>query len=670
MKIKIDNKNLKKYYHIRLSKYSYNHSMKLTKKLIEDLTENTSKFAKTLSEQDLEDILRKLSEVYYNTDKSLVNDDIFDLLKNELKKKNSKNPFLTEVGAPVKGTKEKVKLPYPMGSLNKVYPNTDDLAKWTKKYKGIYVVSDKLDGASAQIYKDDKGKLYMYSRGDGEVGQNISHLLNVVNVPKTALEKMPNDCSVRGELIMSKKNFKKVKGKENPRNTVAGLINSKTVDREIAKLTDFIAYSVLHPRYKQNEQMKLLNKWTFDTVEYKEMKVIDDDKLEKYLVKRREESDYEMDGLVCVDSSDKYKSEAGYPTHAVAFKISGETVDTKVVRVIWTASMDKYLKPKIEIEPVKLLGTTITYATAFNAKFVEDNKIGKGAIVKITRGGDVIPDIVEVVKPAKQADMPTIKYKWNKTNVDIIAVDLDDETKTTVTIHIIDHFFKTLDVKYISIGTVTKLVENGYDDLFKILGANKDELVDIEGIGEKMIIKIYKEIEEKLASTTLPKLMSASREFGRGLGERKIKEIIAVYPDILTLKATKEELKEMILEIDGFSDILSEKFVENLKSFKKFFNKLNEYYDVTYLLKAKKQVKKGKQMLLNGEKIVFTGFRDAELQKFIEDNGGKVSTSVSSNTTILIHADNADTSTSKFKKATDLGTKLYSKTAFMKKYKV
>jgi DNA ligase (NAD+) len=644
--------------------------MKVTKKFLQDLLDDPKNTANDLSIDELVSLLRKLSDAYYNTGNSLVDDDTFDIIKDILHKRDPQNNFLLEVGAPIKGEKNKVDLPYPMGSLSKI-KESDDLEKWTEKHGGPYVVSDKMDGASAQIYKNNSGKMFMYSRGDGFKGQDISHLLSVINISKNISTKMPNGTSVRGELIISKEDFEKLKDKENARNTVAGLVNSKTVDKTIAKMTKFIAYSILNPRYKQSEQMEKMIKWGFDVVNYITVDELSKDRLSKYLKIRKSDNIYDIDGIVCVDDSKAYIHSGGFPTYAFAFKMitADQMTNATVVEVNWEPSMDGYLKPTIKIKPVKLVGTTITYATAHNAKFVFDNVIGPGAVIKIIRSGDVIPYImsVEKISTSGKPQMPTIPYKWNDTEVDIIATEIEGVVKDKINTQILTHFFKTMEIKYISSGILSKFVENGYNTVIKILNADIDDLVEIHGVGDKMVVKIFDEIKTRLKEADLSKIMAASRKFGRGMGERKIREITTMYPNIMSVNWDNNTMIEKILEVSGFSDKLANKFVDNLQKFKIFFKEIEKIYDLSHMKKTATQPKK-REKKLEGEKIVFTGFRDKEFEKFIVENGGKVSTSVSSNTTILIHADGADTSSSKFTKAKELKITIMDKSEFYKKY--
>lgn len=649
--------------------------MRLTKSILKEITTEPTKFATYTSIEELVKILEKLSEAYHSTDKPLVSDSVYDILFDKLKERDSDNPFLKKVGAPTI-SKEKVELPFPMGSLNKIKPDEGDLEKWLEKYKGPFVISDKLDGISAQIYSDPKSGLKMFTRGEGDeegnLGMDISHLLQYVNSGE--IKNLSKGYSIRGELIIKRNTFKSLDSKyKNIRNAVGGIVNKKhNLDTTIAKKIDFVAYSVIYPELKQEEQMLQLEKWKINVVEYKVEKKITQKYLEDYLKNRRKDSDYDVDGIVCIDSSKVHKLKGGNPDYGFAFKmiLDDQYAITKIINVIWQPTMDSLLKPIVEIEPKDLVGTTVSKATAYNAKYIKDNKIGIGAEIKIIRSGDVIPKIMEVIKPAKVISLPdsNIPYIWNDTEVDIVL----DYTKKIpkyildqVQIEIILYFFRGIGVKYLSEGIITKLYNEGYKSISAIIGADEKEVAEIKGLGDKIVAKIYKEIYKALDTVELYQFMAAAH-LDRGLGERKIKEILKVYPNILNEEYKRDVLIEKLKEVNGFSTIMSEKFADNIKEFKKFFTEIDEVYDISRLLKVKKVKKLG--TIFDGKTIVFTGVRDKDLEEFITSNGGKVSSSVSKNTSILIHADSADKSSSKFKKALDLKVELINISRFKEIY--
>ena len=621
-------------------------------------------YANEISSDKLEKYLRKLSALYYNTTESPVSDKIFDELKDILEEADPNNSFLYEVGAPI--TKNKIKLPYPMGSLDKLKPTKEgEFSRWIKTYMGPYELSDKLDGISALLHKKNN-KIKLYSRGDGIFGQDITHLLKYIDV-KT--DKLPDNTAIRGELIMSKKNFAKIDGQmKNARNAVAGVVNSKTTDVKIAKMVEFITYNIVYPRFLQDEQYNYLNEWGFNVVHHIEVPKITIDELVSYFGERRAKSMYDIDGIVVMDNNMVYDVVEGNPKYGFAFKsiMKDQYTVATVVDVEWAVSRHNYIKPRVKIEPINLVGVTITYATAHNAKFIYDNNIGIGSKIKIIRSGDVIPKIMEVITPSTNGKpkMPDIPYTWNETNVDIVVKDETEDSKIISTTKQLVNTMKTLDVKYIDDGLMKKLVENGYNTFIKLLKAERTEVENI--IGSKMTDKIYDGIEHALKNTQLHILMAASNYFGRGIGVRKIHIITKKYPNIMKEKWDNDKLFEKINSLDGFQEKTTQKFVDGFIKFKKFFNKVNEYIEIDYLLEQDDEQVGDK---FEGQKIVLTGFRSSEIIEYIEKNGGETSSSVSKNTTMVICADENDTS-SKLQKANEFKIPIVTKDAFVKKYKI
>jgi len=652
---------------------------KTTKIDVSSIEKDPKAYANSLSIQELVNVLKYFSDLYYNapekdTKKNYISDKNYDILRNVLEERDPKNPYLKIVGAP---EKDAVKLPYPMGSLNKIRPEKEKLETFTNKYPGPYVLSDKLDGASAQFYKDKNGVFSLYKRGNGIYGAEISHLMKYVIPKSVKLKDIPNNTSIRGEIIISKQDFKKIdKIMVDARSAASGVVNSKNPNIEVAKLCQFVAYAILNPRYKSLDQLQLLQKYGFKVVTYQVEKNISFDMLSEYFIKRRIESEFEIDGIVVIDNSKVYEHMEGYPEYGFAFKtlLADQIEEAEIVKVIWTPSMDGYLKPTIEIKPVKFKKVTVKNITAFNAKYVYDNKLGPGAVIKVTRSGDVIPYILEVVKPAKQAQMPDVPWKWNETGVDIILKDIYGEQGDIVITKKLTHFFRSLGVKYISEGIVKKLVDEGYKTISDILAADKKNLYKIEGLGPKIVDKIYKNIYDALKNTSLATLMAASHIFGRNLGEKKLQEIINKYPNIMNENHTDNALRKMILEVYGFSDKSADRFVAHFKEFKKFFSEINKIVDISYLKNCKYNLPLPKEeeqsSQLNGLKIVFTGFRDKELEKYLTNKGAKVSSTVSKSTSMVIKSDDEKDKSNKILDAEELGIPIYTRTEFIKKYNI
>lgn len=622
-------------------------------------------YANKLPIPTLVKILKELSEYYYNTSSPLVSDEIYDILRDILVEKNKNHKYLKDVGSTPK--KDKVKLPYNLPSLSKIKPDTNILAKYLKNHTGPYIMSDKLDGGSALLVVKD-GIISLYSRGDGEIGQDITKLVPYVVRNTDKIKDMT--IAVRGELIISRANFAKIKNTySNGRNAVNSHMTNTKVNKDLANITDFVAYSVINPKLLLSDQFILLEKLGFKTVNHKQTATLSNDMLSEYLVDRRKNSEYDVDGIVVGDSSKIYDDPTkALPTHMFAFKtmLTDQIAETTILDVEWSVSKHGYIKPRIRISPVSLVGVTITYATAYNAKFVYDNKLGPGAVIKIIRSGDVIPKILSVIKPAPNAKMPDIPYKWNDTKVDIILSDIHTQS-LSVSIKRLTNLFKELGVMYLSEGIVTKLVENGYDDIVKILTADRLTLYDINGLGQKIVDKIYNNIDAAFKKADLVKLMAGSSIFGRGLGNRKIKLILTAYPNILNDNTIDSKMIENIIAIDGFDTKLATQFVNNLSEFKKWFNKINKVYDISYLNKFNKVIKdvSDKTKEISGKTIVFTGFRNKMMEEYIVAIGSKLSTNVSKNTDLVVYS---DVTSAKYKNAIKLGIKTMTFDEFKDKY--
>ena len=614
-----------------------------------------------IPEQRYVTIIQKANDAYYNN-KPLMTDNEFDIVKEYFEKKFPNNPVLQTIGAPI--TKNKVSLPYNMPSMDKIKPDTDALDKWMKKYTGNYVLSCKLDGVSG-MYTTEDNTQKLYTRGDGTIGQDITHLLPALNLPKV------KDIVVRGEFIISRTKFEeKYKSRfANPRNLVAGIINSKTIDNKIHDM-DFVAYEVIKPVLCPSDQMKLLEKYGFNTVRNLQMATLTNELLSQLLIDWRSNYEYEIDGII-VSNNKKYARTEKNPEHSFAFKmvISDQVAEAKVVDVIWNASKSGYLKPRVRIEPIHIGGVKIEYATGFNGKFIESNKIGIGAVIQLIRSGDVIPYIKSVTTEAEMAKMPDVPYHWNETNVDIILDNIDDDT--TVKEKNITSFFVGIQVEGLSTGNVKRLMNAGYDSILKIIHMKKEDYEGIEGFQTKMINKIYNGIQERLKESTLVEIVAASNLLGRGIGKRKLEPIFEKYPNLFTLLISNEELKVMLLSVNGIGEENARSIVENMKKMKTFLAEANLLYKLCNE-QSKQTIKTKKSQteedhILHGKNIVMTKVRDASIISALSKYGGKLENNITKNTFALITKSHDDVS-SKTKKANELGIPIMTPLEFTKKY--
>jgi NAD-dependent DNA ligase len=615
-------------------------SMKTTtKKLLENFQKNGITTLENLTESELVEMIRFCNDAYYNKSE-IITDNEYDILKEFTQHKYPNNETILEIGAPISG-KSKVKLPYEMASMDKIKPDSNSLSAWMKKYSGPYVLSCKLDGISG-MYVSENGKQTLYTRGNGIVGQDISHLIKTLHLP------IIEGYAIRGEFILTKQVFDTKYKSEfaNGRNLVAGIINKKTVDPK-AKDLHFVAYEIIHPEMHPSLQMETLQKLGFEVVQNKTVNHLSNEMLSELLVDWRESYEYVIDGIIVTD--DKiYQRKSGNPEHSFAFKmvLSDQVAEAKVVDVIWTPSKNGYLKPRVRIEPISLGGVNIEYATGFNGKFIQDNNIGIGAIITIIRSGDVIPHIKSVTVPATTAKMPNVPYVWTDTHVDIVLENVGEDE--TVQEKMVTAFFVHLEVDGLSKGNVKRLFKEGYNTVPKILKMSISDFEKIEGFKTKMAEKIHSSIQEKVKKASLLDIMVASNKLGRGLGERKIKPILEMYPDILVSTDSAETKIENLKKVAGIGNENAVSFVQNIGEFMEFLKEcdLENKLQGTILEKPVEVVitEENKSHPLYQKKIVMTKVRDKEIIESLPKFGASLVDSVKKDTFVLIVKDKNDTS--------------------------
>lgn len=618
------------------------------------LIEDPINYLKTLSDDKIAEILRKASYEYYKGT-PIMSDDIFDIVKDYFQKKNPKHPVLKEIGAPTYG--DKVDLPFWMGSLDKIRDNESSLTKWKAKYPGKCVVSEKLDGNSALLVVKD-GRYKLYSRGDGNKGQDISHLLPLIQgIPKS----LPDSIAVRGELIIKKIDWlSKGKG-ANARNAVAGVMHSKKPDPTLSSITRFVAYEQLYPRIKMSDSLNALEEYKFKVVKSKIFNTSDltMDSLSEYLVKRREKSLYDIDGIVIYHDGEHVAVKGKNPDYAFAFKslLTHEEAEVVIKEVQWNVSKDGYIKPILIFEPVTIGGVSIQKATGFNAAFIEKNVIGPGSRITIIRSGDVIPHVHKILsKSASEKPSFPKEYVWNDTHVDILIKD--KALDSNVMVKRLVYFTKVLGMKGVGPGIVERLYSNGINTFKKFINVTVDDLLKMEGFQKKSAEKVVNEIQESVKKADCLTFMTASNLFGRSIAEKKLKLILEVFPEIPNgYKPTESELSK----VSGIGEISAKQFLEGLPLFFEFMKELNKE------CKKVEVVEKVVGKSLEGLVVVFTGVRDKELEALIEAKGGKVGSSVSSKTKILVAKDPSDDS-SKIKSAKELGIPVVTIDTFKKNY--
>jgi len=623
--------------------------------LANNFKKNGIKVLEDLNEAQLSNLLREANKAYYN-EQPFLTDNEFDIVKEFVENKFPSAIAIAEIGAPVE--RNKVKLPYFMGSMDKIKPDTNALQTWKAKYKGPYILSCKLDGVSG-LYTMEGSAPKLYTRGDGKVGQDISHLIPHLRLPKT------KGVVIRGEFIIPKEVFdKKYKSKfANPRNMVSGIVNHKTISEAVKDL-HFVAYELLKPVKKPSEQMEFLQTLDVETVLYKETTNLTNELLSDTLIEWRKNYIYEIDGVI-VTNDGLYERKEGNPEHAFAFKmvLSDQIAEAKVVDVIWSPSKDGYLKPRVQIEPINLGGVRIEYATGFNGAFIKDNKVGVGAVIELIRSGDVIPHIRKVTVPASEAKMPTVPYKWNDTHIDIMLEDIGSDE--TVKEKVITGFFRGINVEGLSSGNIARIIQAGFDTVPKILKMTKEDLLSVEGFKEKTAEKLFSGIREKVEAAPLVTIMAASNLFGRGFSDKKLELIMSEYPDVLLSNEPKENKIAKVAAIKGMATKTAEAFVERIPEFLQFLKDANLEKKILQVSVEKAVVDQSHP--LYNKTIVMTGFRDKELEDKLKSLGAKMGSNISKNTFVVL-VKNLDEDTGKANDARKIGVPLMTPDMFRKKY--
>lgn len=635
---------------------------------------------RALSNDQLGEWLVKAAHVYYREEEPIMTDALFDAMKDMLTKRDPKHPALKKIShATVDHTdaapnKAKVQLPYTMWSLDKVKPVPAVLARFVKKYPGDCVASDKLDGISALYYIKAGKPPALYTRGDGIIGQDISHMLaHMRNVPALgAGAGAASHMAVRCELLLTKKNWETISNLgSNPRNVVAGTINAKTPNLQIARLIDMVAYEFIAPAgLVPSEQMARLADLGFTTVHNQLLGAADMtvDALSARLLERKAASPYEIDGVVVVHNAVHRRKGDGNPDYAFAFKslVTQQRAEVTISEVEWNISKDRFAKPLAKFAKVALNGVEIKQATLFNAAFVEANKVGPGSRVIIIRAGDVIPHILEVLSPSSSGApaMPAFAYTWNETHVDILVDgDGDDAAvRDQVALKELINFFDKVDVAGVSEGLITKLYGAGYKTVRAVADVTVADLLKLDGVKDKMAAKVAGAVHDAMAALTPMKVLVASNAFGRGFGERRFKLIMDHVPAAFVRGA--QPAVADLTAIDGIEVKTATAFLEGLPRFWKFVddNGLGGVFAAAAAAQPAPASPASAPVLAAAppqtfadKAVVFTGFRDTDLEAAIVARGGRVATSVSGKTSFLVIKDASQKKSGKVEKAEALG---------------
>lgn len=635
--------------------------MHIDPQLIIDINSNPYIILQKLSIKEIAQIIKQANYAYHQDGKPLFSDEIYEIIREYLAKLVPDHPLVqTDIVGAAPGKNAKVKLPIWMGSMNKIKDDPKLIEDWKHKYSGNYVISDKLDGISCLFSTNGDSNITLYSRGNGIYGQNISHLVKYIRgLPKGLQD--GKQLMIRGELILTKKDWDSIKTtSKNPRNTVAGLANSKKPDVDIAKLVWFVAYECIEPEDLDPEHSLIfLKNKGFNIVFYKTIndKQLNIDTLSNILQKRREESDYEIDGIIVNHNKLHTIIDNENPSYAFAFKsvLTLEKAEVIVKNVQWNISKNGLLKPVVIFDTVFIDGAHIHRASAHNGNYIFKNKIGPGSRIIIIRSGSVIPYILEVLTHSSNGepsfpDSIEFPWKWNENKIELVLIN--PHAAKEYQLKQIENYIIVLGIKSIGPKLIRLFYDRGIDSIKKLMSITKIDLYKCT-YSSKITMKIYNQLQNVYRTGKCVEFMAASNIFGAGFGKKRFQIVTETFPDILL--NNPPSLKEL-LSTKGIGEKFARHFLEHLNDFFEFIEDVGLPCRTT--IQTLEQTPEGFMVLL-GKNIVFTGFRSKELEEFIIKRGGKVSSSVSSNTNIVI-AKNITDDSIKSETAKELGIPIIS----------
>jgi len=622
---------------------------------------NNNKVLDDYTEEQLTFLVREANHGYYNNNKPIMSDAKYDCLIDFIKEHYPENKVVDEGHTLIKIDEDrKMRLPYEMWSMDKI-KKEDKVNKKAKEWKDVHVVSAKLDGCSMG-YSTENGQLLLYTRGNGKVGQNVTHLAPYLNLPNYP------GISVRGEILIEKQIFaEKYSDKfANPRNFVSGILNAKSVDPNVVKDLTFVAYELIEPLRSPFEQLQMLEKIGFNVVKHWATKGIHKasnpfNVLKQILLDWKQSYEFEIDGVI-ITQDRIVERISGNPKHAWAFKIitDDQIAQTVVEEVIWSPSKDGYLKPKIKVKPVNLCGATITYVTVHNELYRRNNGIDVGAVVEIIRSGDVIPKVHNVITPV-EIQPPPEQYNVELKGVDYVLTNPDDDM--TVRLKMIHAFFVNIGVVGLGRGNVQRIMNAGFNSVQDILNMSIDDFLSVDGFKDKTANKIRNSIQKCIVKSTLPELLVATNILGRGMGLSRVTAILEKYPDILISNESNDEKLKKIAALPGFKDKTAMLFVPHIQKFTMFMTSIKQESKLKYVKHTNINIGHP----LYGKKIVITGFRDKKLEEQFKTFGIILTNTVNSKTCLVL-VKNKNHDSSKILKAKELKLPIFTLKEFTDKY--
>lgn len=640
---------------------------------------------------------------YYVLDTPTISDYEFDMKLKELQALERLHPELYDpnsptlrVGGAVTKNFETVVHDYRMYSLDNSY-SKEDLMDWETRIKKLvdgevsYTCELKYDGASISLTYENGTLLRAITRGDGIQGDNVTTNVKTINsVPLKLKGDYPERFDIRGEIVLPFEGFRKMNeerlaaGEEpyaNPRNTASGSLKLQDSSEVAKRPLDCLLYNLTADRLGIETQFDSLQKardWGFKVPNESRLVHSIDEVLDfvNYWDEKRKELPYETDGVVIKVNSIRQQEELGFtskaPRWAMAYKFKAEQVSTILKEITYQVGRTGAITPVANLEPVQLAGTTVKRASLHNADQIEKLDVRVGDTVFVEKGGEIIPKIVGVDLSKRPADSVPTKYITHcpECGTELIRKEGEaqhycpnDQGCPPQIVGRIQHYIsrKALDIEGLGGETVALLVKEGlihnYADLYEL---KREQVIPLERMAEKSADNLVTGI---LKSKEIP---FERVLFGLGIryvGETVAKKLAKHYTNIeAIIQASEEDLvnvDEIGIKIaqsvrEFFAVEENVQLIQRLKS-----------YGVQLEISAEKLANQtdtlaGKTFVVSG---VFNKVSRNELKKLIEENGGKVSSSISSKTSYVVAGDKMGPS--KLEKANKLGVEIINEDTFL-----
>ena len=636
--------------------------------------------AETGRMKELIDILNKAASVYYQGKDEIMSNFEYDRMYDELSALEKESGLVLagsptqKVGYEVLSELPKQTHPSPMLSLDKT-KQVDELSSWLGGKEGL--LSWKMDGLTVVLTYENGELLNAVTRGNGVVGEVITNNAKVfknlpVNIP------FKGRMVLRGEAIITYSEFKKINALlseeeqyKNPRNLCSGSVRQLNNEITAKRNVELYAFTLVEAegvdfKNSQQNKMEFMKEQGFQTVEYKVVTAKNIYETVEWFSEKVKTNDFPSDGLVLLYDDISYGESLGstakFPRNAIAFKWADETAKTKLTEVEWSASRTGLINPVAIFEPVELEGTTVSRASVHNISIVKELKLGIGDTIEVYKANMIIPQIAQNLTKSGSLEIPDKcpvcgeKTSIHKEN-DVEVLFCENPDCLAKKIKSISLFVSrdAMNIDGMSEATIEKFISKGFlhelADLFK-LNRYKDEIISMDGFGEKSYEKLVKAAETAKITTTAKFIYSLGIA---NIGLSNARMVCKAFSNDLE-KIRHASIDELV-EIDGVGEIISESFV-------KFFANENNNHMVDDLLDivTLEDEENDNANDMEGMNFVITGSVNhfsnrSEVKELIEGRGGKVTGSVTSKTKYLINNDSTSNS-SKKKKAKELRVQL------------